>query len=172
MSEPSYPFSRGAVYKCDDQGEKEAAGKLAGKRQGENNEAHNPFFQLIEKHAASQSSSLQDLQQELRSLKTLLQSRQQSSSYHSNSSSTTSAASVNPQNGTNGTNGSLSQTHEAANKLLEKKGKGIPAWQLPASNANTNANGNGSGSSTPANGGGSLSGSGNLDKDSVGLEGV
>lgn len=60
---------------------------------------------MIEKHAATQSTSLADLQSELRSLKTLLQSRQS----QSNSSS----------------------TQSAAEKLLAPRaGKGIPAWQM------------------------------------------
>ena len=61
---------------------------------------------MIEKHAASQSSSLLDLQSELRSLKTLLQSRQ-------------------------GGNSSGISAQAAADKLLAPRaGKGIPAWQM------------------------------------------
>ena len=67
---------------------------------------------MIEKHAASQSAALQDLQSELRSLKTLLQSRQ--------------------GNGSSNGNGNGSSTQSAANALLVPRGKGIPAWQLPS----------------------------------------
>ena len=91
---------------------------------------------MIEKHAATQSSSLADLQSELRSLKTLLQSRQTSIN-NSNSNST--------------------QVQAAADKLLAPRaGKGIPAWQMAPS-----ANASPGGSSA-----GSLAGSGVLEKES------
>ena len=95
---------------------------------------------MIEKHAANQTSSLAELQSELRSLKTLLQSRQG----QANSSSS-------------------SQTQSAADKLLAPRaGKGIPAWQLAP-----NTTGGGSGPSPGGSSAGSLAGSGILDKEVV-----
>jgi hypothetical protein len=110
--------------------------------------------QLIEKHATSQSNSLQDLQSELRSLKTLLQSRQSSTNPTSN----------NTASGNNGSsNNGISSTQEAANKLLLPKGKGIPAWQM-ATAGGASGNVGGSGTSTPS-GSGSMVGSGILEKE-------
>ncbi|KAI9633430.1 peroxisomal membrane anchor protein conserved region-domain-containing protein [Dioszegia hungarica] len=106
---------------------------------------------LIEKHATSQSNSLQDLQSELRSLKTLLQSRQ-SAAPASGSTGTGTGTSGSASNG-------ISSTQEAANKLLLPKGKGIPAWQMASSSG-----GSVSGASTPS-GSGSMSGSGMLEKE-------
>lgn len=93
---------------------------------------------MIEKHAASQSSSLADLQSELRSLKTLLQSRQAGAGQTSSSSTTTSS------------------TQSAADKLLAPRaGKGIPAWQMAPSGA----------ASPGGSSAGSLAGSGILEKE-------
>lgn len=80
---------------------------------------------MIEKHASSQTAALADLQNELRSLKTLLQNRQRLMD-------STSIA-----NGVNGT--PESETKRAAEALLGAK-RGIPAWQLagpPSSSAST-----------------------------------
>jgi peroxin-14 len=98
----------------------------------------NQLEQMIEKHAASQTAALQDLQSELRSLKTLLQSRQ--------AGATTPA--TKEQGGSN--------TQAAANALLTPRGKGIPAWQLPSNKHETRS---------PGSSGGSMSGSGTIEKD-------
>ncbi|KAK6906230.1 hypothetical protein I203_100215 [Kwoniella mangroviensis CBS 8507] len=100
---------------------------------------------LIEKHSSSQSSALTDLQNELRSLKTLLIARQgQGQSQPAGSSSPSPS------------NSGVSSTTAAANALLTPRGKGIPAWQLPAASPSPT----GSGSSTPLNGSGELDGEG------------
>lgn len=126
---------------------------------------------MIEKHASSQSSALQDLQNELRSLKTLLQARQLApppSSQHNspNPSSSTSAPTNNNGASGNGTptNGGVSATTEAANSLLNGRGKGrgIPAWQMQMDGGGSGGSG-GSGSE-----GGSLAGSGVLEKEGEG----
>ena len=105
--------------------------------------------QMIEKHAAAQSSALSDLQMELRSLKTLLQSRQ--AAWQASSSSTASPPPQSLANGrSNGTNGNIennglhnpSPVQHAANALLTPKGtRGIPAWQLPAKDQMSNGDG-------------------------------
>lgn len=99
---------------------------------------------MIEKHAASQTAALNDLQSELRSLKTLLQSRQ-------------------PATPANGTGRNVSATTAAANALLTPKGRGIPAWQMASGSAPAGgedkgaaAGGGGSGQTSP---GSSLEGS-------------
>ena len=110
--------------------------------------------QLIEKHAHTQSTSLSELQAELRSLKTLLQSRSaalnpSASSFapppapSSTSATGSGTASGNADHSTSTsaaaagsgstTPTSISATTEAANKLLlpkAGKGRGIPAWQM------------------------------------------
>jgi peroxin-14 len=87
---------------------------------------------MIEKHSATQSSALSDLQSELKSLKTLLLSRQ-----NIPSTSTTSPPS--------GTNGSVeSNTNNAANALLGK-GRSIPAWQMGPSKSESGSEGEGKG---------------------------
>lgn len=91
---------------------------------------------MIEKHAASQTAALNDLQSELRSLKTLLQSRQ-------------------PATPANGTGRNVSATTAAANALLTPKGRGIPAWQMASGSASTAG-----GEEKGAGGGGGGSGSG------------
>ncbi|WWC65032.1 uncharacterized protein I303_107646 [Kwoniella dejecticola CBS 10117] len=96
---------------------------------------------LIEKHSASQSSALSDLQNELRSLKTLLLARQGQGQNQASSPQT---------NGTSSPSGGVSSTTAAANALLTPRGKGIPAWQLPSPSASPSAS---------ASGGSSLSGS-------------
>ncbi|EJT52983.1 hypothetical protein A1Q2_03342 [Trichosporon asahii var. asahii CBS 8904] len=74
---------------------------------------------MIEKHAASQSAALTELQSELRSLKTLLVARQGGNTVSEAAAS--GAASPTP-----------SATQTAANALLQPRGKAsIPAWQLP-----------------------------------------
>lgn len=78
---------------------------------------------MIEKHAAAQSSALTELQNELRSLKTLLIARQGSATAVEPTAS--GAASPTP-------------TQNAANALLAPRGKAsIPAWQLAAPNGST-----------------------------------
>lgn len=76
---------------------------------------------MIEKHSATQSSALSDLQSELKSLKTLLLSRQ---NIPSSSSSNTS-----PPSGTTAGGETNTNTNNAANALLGK-GRSIPAWQM------------------------------------------
>ncbi|WVQ63515.1 uncharacterized protein L199_001668 [Kwoniella botswanensis] len=100
---------------------------------------------LIEKHSSSQSSALTDLQNELRSLKTLLIARQGQGQAQPAGSSSPSPS-----------NSGVSSTTAAANALLTPRGKGIPAWQLPANNPSPT----GSGSSTPLNGSRELDGEG------------
>ncbi|WWC92510.1 uncharacterized protein L201_007469 [Kwoniella dendrophila CBS 6074] len=120
---------------------------------------------LIEKHSSSQTSALNDLQNELRSLKTLLISRQGSSNVNSGMTNSTSSPSLStsstsslPSNSTSG----ISSTTAAANALLQPRNKGIPAWQLPppssssSSQASGSASVGGSGSSTPLNSSGVL----------------
>ncbi|WRT70880.1 uncharacterized protein IL334_007879 [Kwoniella shivajii] len=102
---------------------------------------------MIEKHSASQSMALSDLQNELRSLKTLLLSRQNQNQGPSQ------AQSQQPQSNGSTQSGGISSTTAAANALLTPRGKGIPAWQLPSSSSST---GTPSGSSTPLNGSGIL----------------
>jgi len=89
---------------------------------------------MIEKHSATQSSALSDLQSELKSLKTLLLSRQ---NIPSSSSSTTS-----PPSGTTGS--AESNTNTAANALLGK-GRSIPAWQMGPSKSESGSEGEGKG---------------------------
>lgn len=116
---------------------------------------------MIEKHSASQSSALSDLQNELRSLKALLQSRtappQQANvpgtssppSLASSTSSLPGSSSVpHPANGANGS--AVSQTTAAANALLTPKGRGIPAWQKAPAVTTGSSSPGGSRSSTPA----------------------
>jgi peroxin-14 len=91
---------------------------------------------MIEKHSATQSSALSDLQSELKSLKTLLLSRQ---NIPSSSSSTTS-----PPSGTNVNSGGESNTNTAANALLGK-GRSIPAWQMGPSKSESGSEGEGKG---------------------------
>lgn len=94
---------------------------------------------MIEKHAASQTAALNDLQSELRSLKTLLQSRQ-------------------PATPANGTGRNVSATTAAANALLTPKGRGIPAWQMASGSAPTaggSAGGEDKGAAAGGGGGGS-----------------
>jgi len=77
---------------------------------------------MIEKHAAAQSSALTELQNELRSLKTLLVARQGA------------ATAVEPTSGA----ASPTPTQHAANALLAPRGKAsIPAWQLAAPNGSS-----------------------------------
>ena len=90
--------------------------------------------QMIEKHSATQSSALSDLQSELKSLKTLLLSRQ---NIPSSSSSTTS-----PPSGITGS--AESNTNTAANALLGK-GRSIPAWQMGPSKTESGSEGEGKG---------------------------
>lgn len=101
--------------------------------------------QMIEKHSASQSSALTELQSELKSLKTLLLSRQ------TMPQQPTATGSMSP-------NGTSSSTTSAANALLSggkaSGGRSIPAWQLAPSKSDA-----GSGSEAGA----SLSGSGILE---------
>jgi peroxin-14 len=76
---------------------------------------------MIEKHSASQSSALADLQSELKSLKTLLLSRQN-------------IPQPTPGTGASTPNGSTTtSTSAAANALLGQKGRSIPAWQMAPS---------------------------------------
>jgi peroxin-14 len=76
---------------------------------------------MIEKHSATQSSALTDLQSELKSLKTLLLSRQ-------NIQPPASGTSTPPS----------SNTTNAANALLGNgKGRSIPAWQMGPSRSET-----------------------------------
>jgi peroxin-14 len=91
---------------------------------------------MIEKHSATQSSALSDLQSELKSLKTLLLSRQ---NIPSSSSSTTS-----PPSGTTGNGSGESNTNTAANALLGK-GRSIPAWQMGPSKSESGSEGEGKG---------------------------
>ncbi|WWC72753.1 uncharacterized protein I206_106717 [Kwoniella pini CBS 10737] len=101
---------------------------------------------LIEKYSASQSSALSDLQNELRSLKTLLVARQgQSNSIQNNGNSS-------PSSGAG-----ISSATTAANALLTPRGKGIPAWQLPSPSASPST-------SSPVSGSSSLSGSGVIEE--------
>jgi peroxin-14 len=90
---------------------------------------------MIEKHSATQSSALSDLQSELKSLKTLLLSRQNIPS----TSSTTS-----PPSGTIVNSGGESNTNNAANALLGK-GRSIPAWQMGPSKSESGSEGEGKG---------------------------
>lgn len=107
------------------------------------------YPQMIEKHSATQSSALSDLQSELRSLKTLLVSRQQNLQ----------PPSATPPNG----NGTLSTpTQTAADALLRKGKSSIPAWQMGPSSA---SGGNTSSSSSPS---GSLSSSAVLEPEKEG----
>jgi peroxin-14 len=89
--------------------------------------------QMIEKHSATQSSALSDLQSELKSLKTLLLSRQ---NIPSSSSSNTSP----PSGATNGE--SNTNTNNAANALLGKA-RSIPAWQMGPSKSESEVEGKG-----------------------------
>ena len=98
-------------------------------------------IKMIEKHSATQSSALSDLQSELKSLKTLLLSRQNIPS----SSSTTS-----PPSGTSG--GGESNTNTAANALLGK-GRSIPAWQMGPSKSESGSEGEGKGKEKEQGGG-------------------
>jgi peroxin-14 len=109
---------------------------------------------MIEKHSASQSSALSDLQSELKSLKTLLLSRQ-NITQPLNSSAGTGTGSSTP----NG-NGSTTTTTSAANALLGsgKGGRSIPAWQMAATPSR----------SETASEAGSLSGSGILESEGKG----
>ena len=94
---------------------------------------------MIEKHSATQSSALTDLQSELRSLKTLLLSRQN----------------IQPPTTSGTSTPNTSNTTNAANALLGNgKGRSIPAWQMGPSRSETGSEG------------GSLSGSGVLESDS------
>lgn len=94
---------------------------------------------MIEKHSATQSSALADLQSELRSLKTLLLSRQN----------------IQPSTASGTSTPNTSNTTNAANALLGNgKGRSIPAWQMGPSRSETGSEG------------GSLSGSGVLETDS------
>ena len=96
---------------------------------------------MIEKHSATQSSALTDLQSELRSLKTLLLSRQN----------------IQPPTASGTSTPNTSNTTNAANALLGNgngKGRSIPAWQMGPSRSETGSEG------------GSLSGSGALESDS------
>jgi len=96
---------------------------------------------MIEKHSATQSSALTDLQSELRSLKTLLLSRQN----------------IQPPTASGTNTPNTSNTTNAANALLGNgKGRSIPAWQMGPSRSETGSEG------------GSLSGSGVLESDSDG----
>ena len=91
---------------------------------------------MIEKHSATQSSALTDLQSELRSLKTLLLSRQN----------------IQPPTASGTSTPNTSNTTNAANALLGNgKGRSIPAWQMGPSRSETGSEG------------GSLSGSGVLE---------
>lgn len=86
---------------------------------------------MIEKHAAGQTAALADLQNELRSLKTLLQNRQRLLD------SPTAATGANGNGNGNGTGSGESESKRAADALLGAK-RGIPAWQLagpPSSSA-------------------------------------
>ena len=122
---------------------------------------------MIEKHAASQSAALTDLQSELRSLKTLLQSRQAAlNAPHSASSASSlpnppgvigNATGSNSVNGVNSSNG-MSTTQAAANALLTPKGRGIPAWQMAPTSPSSGGSVSGAGSATS-----SLASSGVLD---------
>lgn len=105
---------------------------------------------MIEKHSASQSSALADLQSELKSLKTLLLSRQNIPQPAAAAGPTGTGTGASTPNGT--------ATTSAANALLGKGGRSIPAWQMAPGRSDA-----GSGSEA-----GSLSGSGVLDKDGEG----
>ncbi|RSH87071.1 peroxisomal membrane protein pex14 [Saitozyma podzolica] len=90
---------------------------------------------LIEKHAAAQSTSLSELQSELRSLKTLLQSRQAALSSNTSPGGPPRASSPHANGSAQGAatpGAGASETQRAANALLapKGKGKGIPAWQM------------------------------------------
>jgi peroxin-14 len=79
---------------------------------------------MIEKHAAAQSSALTELQNELRSLKTLLVARQGAP-----------AATETPSGASSPT---PTATQHAANALLAPRGKAsIPAWQMAAPNGSS-----------------------------------
>jgi peroxin-14 len=112
---------------------------------------------MIEKHSASQSSALSDLQSELKSLKTLLLSRQ-NITQPLNSSAGTGTGSSTP-NG-NGSTTTTTTTTSAANALLGsgKGGRSIPAWQMAATPSRSET-----GSEA-----GSLSGSGILESEGKG----
>jgi peroxin-14 len=86
---------------------------------------------MIEKHSASQSSALTDLQSELKSLKTLLLSRQNITQPQASTTGTTTGTSTPSGNG--------SSTMAAANALLGsgKGGRSIPAWQMAPSKSET-----------------------------------
>lgn len=80
---------------------------------------------MIEKHAAAQSTALTELQNELRSLKTLLVARQ---------GAPTSA----PETTSGAPSPAPTPTQNAANALLAPRGKAsIPAWQLAAPNGSS-----------------------------------
>ncbi|ORX40858.1 peroxisomal membrane anchor protein conserved region-domain-containing protein [Kockovaella imperatae] len=115
--------------------------------------------QVMEKHASNQSSALSELQNELRSLKTLLQSRQLQSSTDANGG-------ISSPNGTS--NGSpISSTRAAANALLGPSKRGIPAWQLASSSSTTNGDRTQEGSAGSASESSSLAASGVLDRSEV-----
>jgi peroxin-14 len=109
---------------------------------------------MIEKHAASQTAALNDLQSELRSLKTLLQSRQPAT----------------PANGT-GTGRNVSATTAAANALLTPKGRGIPAWQMASGSASTAGEDKGAGGGGGGSGSGQTSPGSSLEGSAVVVEG-
>lgn len=85
---------------------------------------------MIEKHSATQSQSLKDLQTELRSLKALLQARTQPPPPSSETGGSLSGSASSPSLSHDGSNG-VSATTAAANALLTPKNgsRGIPAWQ-------------------------------------------
>lgn len=110
---------------------------------------------MIEKHAASQSAALTELQSELRSLKTLLVARQGAQNPPPATAVDTSGAASPAGPAT------PSATQNAANALLAPRGKAsIPAWQLaPSASAGVSASAssssvNGLGASSAASGSG------------------
>lgn len=139
------------------------------------------MLQMIEKHAAGQSASLADMQNELRSLKSLLQSRtapppppptssspQPAWQNGKSGSDSLASSTVSLPGSTSSPNLSsgVSSTTAAANALLTPKGRGIPAWQKAPSpspgsaSLNTSGNASTTGSGVAAMGGSNSPGSG------------
>ncbi|POY73085.1 hypothetical protein BMF94_3923 [Rhodotorula taiwanensis] len=95
---------------------------------------------LLDKQASAQSSSLTDLQTELRSLKSLLIARRPTPTQQSSSSSIS-----NPT----GNGGTLSTSVSSPSLPFAIKPPGLPAWQLKGSASSSSLSTAASGSATP-----------------------
>lgn len=92
---------------------------------------------MIEKHAGAQSAALTELQNELRSLKTLLVARQGAAAATAAAVATPVVTDTAAVSGTSSPAPVPTPTQAAANALLAPRGKAsIPAWQLAAPAAN------------------------------------